>query len=160
MTLARATWPTPADFAAPPTRADHRRWDEADRAARAARRERVTHRFAEAGLDAYFGVRREHIRYLTGFTLADGEEKVAGSSGQFLLSGDELVVFADSRYSIQARRESPEARVEIVYGDLVSRWPELVASIGAKRLGVEAGFVPHATWTKLAEAAPDVELIV
>ena len=159
MTLARATWPTPADFAAPPTPADHRRWDEADRAARPIRRERVTARFAEAGIDAYFGVRREHMRYLTGFALGDGEEKVAGSSGQFLLSREQLVVLADSRYTIQARRESPEARVEIVYGDLLSRWPELVASIGAKRLGVEAGFVPHATWTKLAEAAPDVELI-
>ena len=159
MTLARAAWPTPADFAAPPTAADHRRWEEADRAARPARRDRVTARFADAGIDAYFGVRREHMRYLTGFTLADGEEKVAGSSGQFLLSGEELVVFTDSRYTIQARRESPEARVEIVYGDLLSRWPELVASIGAKRLGVEAAFVSHATWTKLAEAAPDVELI-
>lgn len=159
MTLARATWPTPADFAAPPTPAERRRWEEADRAARPVRRTRVTARFAEAGIDAYFGVRREHMRYLTGFALADGEEKVAGASGQFLLSGEELVVFADSRYTIQARRESPEARVEIVHGDLLSRWPELVASIGAKRLGVEAGFVPHATWTKLAEAAPDVELI-
>ena len=159
MTLARATWPTPADFAAPPTAADRRRWDDADRAARPARRERVTARFAEAGVDGYLGVRREHMRYLTGFALADGEEKVAGSSGQFLLSGEDLVLLADSRYTIQARRESPEARVEIVYGDLLSRWPELVASIGAKRLGVEAGFVPHATWTKLAEAAPDVELI-
>jgi Xaa-Pro aminopeptidase/Xaa-Pro dipeptidase len=159
VTLARATWPTPADFAAAPTPADQRRWDEADRAARPARRARVTARFAEAGIDAYFGVRREHMRYLTGFTLADGEEKVAGASGQFLLSGEELVVFADSRYTIQAHRESPEARVEIVYGDLLSRWPELVASIGAKRLGVEAAFVPYATWTKLAEAAPDVELI-
>ncbi|HSL77902.1 MAG TPA: aminopeptidase P family N-terminal domain-containing protein, partial [Candidatus Limnocylindrales bacterium] len=139
MTLARATWPIAADFAAPPTGADVRRWDEADRAARPARRDRVTARFAEAGIDAYFGVRREHMRYLTGFALADGEEKVAGSSGQFLLSGGELVVFADSRYTIQARRESPEARVEIVYGDLLSRWPELVASVGAKRVGVEAG---------------------
>lgn len=159
MTLARDTWPTPADFAAPPTTADHQRWGEADRSARPARRARVTARFADAGIDAYFGVRREHMRYLTGFALADGEEKVAGSSGQFLLSGEELVVFADSRYTIQARRESPEARVEVVYGDLLSRWPELVASIGAKRLGVEAGFVAHATWTKLAEAAPDVELV-
>ncbi len=52
-------------------------------------------------VDAYFGVRREHMRYLTGFTLADGEEKVAGNSGQFVVSGDELVVLADSRYTIQ-----------------------------------------------------------
>jgi Xaa-Pro aminopeptidase len=159
VTLARAIWPTPADFAGPPTAADLHRWDEADRAARPKRRERVRARFADAGIDAYFGVRREHMRYLTGFTLADGEEKVAGVSGQFLLSTDELVVFADSRYTIQARRESPEARVEVVYGDLPARWPELVASIGARRVGVEAAFVPQATWTKLAQAAPDVELV-
>lgn len=159
MTVARAAWPVPADFAAPPTEADRRRWEEADRAARPARRDRVRARFADAGIDAYFGVRREHMRYLTGFTLADGEETVAGSSGQFLLSGDRLVLFADSRYEIQATREAPEAWIETVYGDLPTRWPELVASIGARRVGVEAGFVPHATWQKLAAAAPDVELV-
>lgn len=159
MTSARAAWPTPADFAVSPTHAERERWDEADRAARPARRDRIRARFADAGIDAYFGVRREHMRYLTGFTLADGEEKVAGSSGQFLLSWERLVLFADSRYEIQATREAPEAWIETVYGDLPTRWPELAASIGAKRVGVEAGFVPHATWTKLAAAAPDVELV-
>ncbi len=159
MTLTRATWPSPADFAASPTAADRDRWDEADRVARPTRVARFRARFADAGIDAYFGVRRENIRYLTGFTLAEGEEKAAGSSGQFLLSGDDLVLLADSRYTVQARREAPDARMEIVYGDLMSRWPELVASVGAKRVAVEAGFVPYATWQKLAAAAPDVELI-
>ena len=69
------------------------------------------------------------------------------------------MLLADSRYTVQARREAPDARMEIVYGDLMSRWPELVASVGAKRVAVEAGFVPYATWQKLAAAAPDVELI-
>jgi Xaa-Pro aminopeptidase len=159
VTLTRATWPSPADFAASPTAADRDRWDEADRVARPTRVARFRARFADAGIDAYFGVRRENIRYLTGFTLAEGEEKAAGSSGQFLLSGDDLVLLADSRYTVQARREAPDARMEIVYGDLMSRWPELVASVGAKRVAVEAGFVPYATWQKLAAAAPDVELI-
>ena len=99
------------------------------------------------------------MRYLTGFTLAEGEERSAGSSGQFLVSGDEVVLFADSRYTIQARREAPETRLEQVYGDLPTRWPELVGSIGARRLGVEAGFVPHALWERLAAAAPAVELV-
>ena len=157
--MTRAVWPVPADFAAPPIEAERRRWDEADRAARPARRDRVRARFAEAGIDAYFGVRREHMRYLTGFALANGEEKVAGSSGQFLLSDEHLILFADSRYEIQATREAPEASLETVYGDLPSRWPELVASIGAKRVGVEAALVPQATWMKLAAAAPDVELV-
>ncbi|MGG6496284.1 UNVERIFIED_CONTAM: aminopeptidase P family N-terminal domain-containing protein, partial [Bacteroidetes bacterium 56_B9] len=41
-----------------------------------------------------------------------------------------------------------------------SRWPELLASIGApKRVAVEAGFVSHATWQKLAAASGDVELV-
>jgi Xaa-Pro aminopeptidase len=159
VTLARAAWPSPADFAAPPTEADRDRWDEADRAARPNRRERVQARLADAGIDAYFGVRRENIRYLTGFALAEGEEKSAGSSGQFLLSGEHLVLLADSRYTVQARREAPDARIEVVYGDLVSRWSDLVASVGARRVAVEAGFMPYATWQRLATAAPDVELI-
>jgi hypothetical protein len=44
------------------------------------------------------------MRYLTGFTLAEGEEKSARESGQFLVGGDDLVILADSRYTIQARR--------------------------------------------------------
>ena len=42
------------------------RWDEADRAARPAASAALRARFAAAGVDAYFGVRREHMRYLTG----------------------------------------------------------------------------------------------
>ena len=76
--------PVPADFGVAPTPADLERWDEADRHARPARLARLRARFATAGVDAYFGVRREHMRYLTGFTLGEGEEKVAGNSGQFL----------------------------------------------------------------------------
>jgi Xaa-Pro aminopeptidase len=157
--VGRPGWPSPADFAAPPDAAQVARWAEADRAARPTRLGRVRARFAEAGIDAYFGVRREHMRYLTGFTLADGEEKVAGTSGQFLVGGEDVVVFADSRYTIQAGREAPEARIEAVYQDLPARWPDLVESVGARRVGVEAAFVPQAVWQRLASAAPDVELV-
>jgi len=110
-------------------------------------------------VDAYFGVRREHMRYLTGFTLADGEEKVAGNSGQFVVGGADVTVLVDSRYSIQARREAPDARIFEAYNDLPTRWPALVASVGARRVAVEAGFVSHAVWERLAVAAPDVELV-
>jgi Xaa-Pro aminopeptidase len=159
VTRAPSAWPTPGDFAPEPTPEQLSGWLDSDRAARPARLERLRARFAAAGIDAYFGVRPEHMRYLTGFTLEAGEEKVAGSSGQFLVSGDTVVVLADSRYTIQARREAAEARIAEVYGDLPARWPELLASLGARRVGLEAGFVPHAVWMRLAEAAPDVELI-
>src|SRR5262249_32749299 len=113
-------WPTPADFAGPPTAADHARWEESDRVARAARQARLRARFAAAAVGAYFGIRREHMRYLTGFALADGEEKVAGTSGQFVVGGEEVVILADSRYTIQARREAPGSRLFEAYNDLPS----------------------------------------
>ncbi len=152
-------WPVPDDFAPPPAPAQLTSWSEADRVARPARLARLRARLAAAGLDAYFGIRREHSRYLTGLVLADGEEKVAGVSGWFLVSGDALVVLADSRYAVQARREAPTARIEPVYGDLEARWPALLGSLGARHVAVEAGFLSHATWTRLASAAPDIELV-
>lgn len=114
---------------------------------------------AAAGVDAYFGVRAENSRYLTGLVLGDGEDKVAGVSGWFVVGRDEVVLFADSRYTIQATREAAGARIEPVYGDLRLRWPEIAATLGARRVAVEAGFVSHATWIELAEAAPDVQLV-
>jgi len=156
---ARPGLPVPADFAGPPGPRRRRAWEEADRAARPARLARLRGRLAEAGVDAYLGIRREEIRYLAGVVLAEGEEKVAGHSGRFLVSGDEVVVLADSRYTVQCRRESPGARVEDVAYDLAARWPALVASLGARRVAIPAGDVPHALWVELAAAAPDVELV-
>jgi Xaa-Pro aminopeptidase len=152
-------WPVPGDFAPPPTPSQLDAWTAADRAGRPARLRRLRDRFAAAGVDAYFGVRREHMRYLTGFTLGDGEEKVAGNSGQFLVGGEDVVVLADSRYRIQARREAPDARLVEAYNDLPDRWADLVGSLGARRVAVEAGFVSHAAWERLAAAAPGVELV-
>ncbi len=151
--------PGPADFAAPPTDADRARWLEADRAARPARIARLRARFEAAGIDAYLGLRREHMRYLTGFVLADGEEKVAGTSGQFLVGADAMLLLADSRYAIQARREAPDARIVDGPRDLAQGWEALVASIGARRVGVEAALLPYAIWRRLEAAAPDVELV-
>jgi Xaa-Pro aminopeptidase len=154
-----ARLPVPADFAGPPGPRRLRDWDEADRAARPARLARLRERLAAAGLDAYFGLRREEIRYLAGVDLGEGEEKVAGHSGRFLVAADEVVVLADSRYTIQAGREAPGARIEDVTYDLPARWPDLVASLGARRVAVPAGDIPHALWEALAAAAPAVELV-
>jgi Xaa-Pro aminopeptidase len=155
----RRRLPAPGDFAPPPTARRLRAWEEADRAARPERLGRLRARLAAAGLDAYFGLRREEIRYLAGIVLGEGEEKVAGHSGRFLVTADELVVFADSRYTLQARREAPGARVEDVTYDLAAGWPAITASIGARRVAVPAGDLPHALWEALGVAAPDVELV-
>ena len=151
--------PVPSDFSPPPSARRLRAWDDADRAARPGRLAKLRTRMAAAGLDAYFGLRREEIRYLAGVALGEGEEKVAGHSGRFLVTADELVVLADSRYTIQARREAPDARVEDVTYDLPALWPSIAASLGARRVAVPAGDLPHALWEGLRAAAPDVELV-
>jgi Xaa-Pro aminopeptidase len=151
--------PTPADFSPPPSPADLARWDESDHAARPARLARLRARFDGAGIDAYFGIRPEHARYLTGFRMGDGEEKVAGTSGQFLVSADAVDLLADSRYAIQARGEAREARVVDAPRDLAQAWPALIAAVGARRVGVEASLVPFAVWRRLETAAPDVDLV-
>ena len=145
---------------------DLARWTAADRSARPARLARLRERMAHEPVDAYFAVSRENIRYLTGFALADGEEKVAGNSGRSLISADEVVVLADSRYTIQAREEAPEARIEPCDYNLAERWVALIESLrrsprsrGVSRVAVEAAILPHAVWTAIEEAATEVELV-
>jgi Xaa-Pro aminopeptidase len=157
--LRRPEWPVPADFAPPPSAAERARWHEADRAARPARLERLRARMAVEGVDGYFGVRWEHMRYLTGLPFDEREIAGAGDSGKFLISMTESVVLADSRYTIAVRREAPESRVFECYNALADRWPELVASAGVRRVAVEAATIPHLTWERLAAAVPGVELV-
>jgi Xaa-Pro aminopeptidase len=151
--------PHPADFPAPPSEVDRARWVAADAAARPARLARLRARIAAEGADAYFGIRPEHMRYLTGFSLDDGEDRVAGHSGRFLIGADEIVVLADSRYRLQAAAQAPGARIQNTTYDLAALWPELVKSVGARRVAVEADLVSHKLWGQLAAAAPDVELV-
>jgi Xaa-Pro aminopeptidase len=149
--------PVAADFAPPPDDATRRRWAAADRAHRPDRLRRVRERLATAGIDAYFGMRPEHMRWLTGFTLGNGEEKVAGHSGQFLVGADEVILVTDSRYTVQARREAPDAVVDEIGYSLPDAWGRMLARVGARRVALEAAVVPHALWTRLEAAAPDVE---
>ena len=151
--------PHPADFAAPPAATDLARWAEADRLARPVRLARLRARFAAEGVDAYFGTRPENARYLTGFALDDGEDRVAGNSGRFVVSGDEVVVMADSRYRLQAAAQATEARIEATTYDLAAGWPALLKGLGARRVAVEGGFVSNQQWTELQKAAPEVELV-
>ncbi|MFN8629152.1 MAG: Xaa-Pro peptidase family protein [Chloroflexota bacterium] len=154
-----ARLPIPADFAPAPDAAARARWLAADREARPARLARLRARMASEGVDAWFGVRPEHMRWLTGFALGPGEKPSAGHSGEFLVGPETVTVVVDSRYTIQAKREAPDAAIEEIGYDLPKAWPELLARIGATRVGMEADAIPHALWQKLAEAAPDVELV-
>jgi Xaa-Pro aminopeptidase len=112
-----------------------------------------------ANVDGYFGLRWEHMRYLTGLPFDESEVTGAGDSGKFLVTLDEVFVLADSRYTIAVRRDAPEARVFECYNALTERWPELVTTAGVRRVAVEAMTIPHLVWEGLASAVPEVELV-
>jgi Xaa-Pro aminopeptidase len=159
MTQLVRTLPHPADFPAPPSEVDRARWAAADAAARPGRLARLRNRLAAEGVDSYFGIRPEHMRYLTGFSLDDGEDRVAGNSGRFVASADQVVVLADSRYRLQAAAQASGARIQATTYDLAAIWPELLESLGARRVAVESALVSHQLWQQLQAAAPDVELV-
>ena len=152
-------WPHPADFAAPPTASDRARWAEADRAARPERLKKLRDRMVETGVDGYFGVRWEHMRYLTGLPFDEGEVTGSGDSGKFMVGLEDVWVLADSRYTIAVQRDAPEAKLFDCYNALTERWADLVATAGVERVAIEAMTIPHLTWERLRDAAPDVELI-
>jgi Xaa-Pro aminopeptidase len=154
-----ASWPQPADFPAPPTAADRERWADADRAARPERVGRLRQRMAKEGVDGYFGLRWEHMRYLTGLPFDEGEVAGSGDSGKFLVGLDELWVLADSRYTIAVQRDCPGTTLYEIEVQLTDLWADLVAKAGVKRVAVEAMTIPHLTWERLKAAAPDVELV-
>jgi len=162
LTIARidaAGWPHPADFAAPPTTADRERWSEADRAARPHRLDKLRERMSAELVDGYFGLRWEHMRYLAGLPFDEREIAGSGDSGKFLVTADELIVLADSRYTLLVERESPDARIFECYNALPDRWADLMADAGVHRVAVEAMTIPHLTWERLQAAAPEVELV-
>jgi len=152
-------WPHPADFAPPPTAADRTRWAEADRAARPSRRDKLRERIAAEGVDGYFGLRWEHMRYLAGLPFDEREIAGSGDSGKFLITDDESIVLADSRYTLLVEREAPDSRIFECYNALADRWADLVADAGVHRVAVEAMTIPHLTWEALQRAAPDIELV-
>jgi Xaa-Pro aminopeptidase len=151
-----ADWPHPADFAAPPTAADRTRWAESDRAARPQRLAKLRERMSQEGVDGYFGVRWEHMRYLTGLPFDESEVTGSGDSGKFLVGDDQVWVIADSRYTIAVKHQAPESTLFNADGQLVDFWADLVATAAVKRVAIEAATIPHLTWERLVAAAPDV----
>jgi len=152
-------WPHPADFAAPPSASRRAAWAESDRAARPQRLARLRERMAAEGVDGYFGLRWEHMRYLTGLPFDESEVTDSGDSGKFLVGLEETWVIADSRYTIAVKRDAPDTTLFAADTQLTDLWPSLVRAAGVKRVAIEAATIPHLTWERLVAAAPDVELL-
>lgn len=97
----------------------------------------------EKGLDAVLLSQPENRRYLSGFT---------GSAGWLLISGHNAILATDFRYVEQAKAESPDFEVIRTTRELRGWFPDLISSLGCRKLGFEADFVSYEGHQKLSEA--------
>ena len=158
MSAAEARRPVPRDFAAPPSQADLQRWSDADATARPARIAALRARARAEGLDALLLTSHADARYFSGICFGPNEEPTAGVSGWLLISADAFAIFADSRYTVQARREAALATTLDPGSDPGAAIAAWAKAHGVRNLGLDPGAIRHAIWERMREAAPGLTL--
>ncbi len=158
MSAAESRRPVPSDFAAPPSQVDVQRWSDADAAARPARIAALRARARAEGLDALLLTSHADARYFSGICFGPNEEPTAGVSGWILISADAFAIFADSRYTVQARREAALATPLDPGSDPGAAIAAWAKAHGIRSLGVDPGAIRHAIWERMREAAPGLTL--
>ncbi len=153
-----ARCPVPSDFAGPPSQVDLRRWSDADAAARPARIAAIRERARAEGLDALLLTSHADARYFSGICFGPNEEPTAGVSGLTLITADTFAIFADSRYTVQARREAALATPLDPGSDPGAAIAAWARTHGVRSLGVDPGAIRHAIWERIREAAPELTL--
>ncbi|MCK4863029.1 MAG: aminopeptidase P family protein [Dehalococcoidales bacterium] len=96
------------------------------------RLQKLSEKFAEKEIDAFFISQMENRRYLSGFD---------GSAGYLLIMEKKAVLATDFRYTEQAKTEAPGFEILQIAGSIADWFPGLVSDSGIKRLGFEAGDV-------------------
>jgi Xaa-Pro aminopeptidase len=97
-------------------------------------------------------------RYFSGICFGPNEEPTAGVSGWILISADAFAIFADSRYTVQARREAALATPLDPGSDPGAAIAAWAKAHGVRNLGVDPGAIRHAIWERMREAAPGLTL--
>lgn len=108
----------------------------------------------EQNLDGLIVINRNQVRYLTGFY---GHEDM---DGYLVMSGSQVVLFTDSRYTDYARKEVKGAKVEIVTGAKIAALKEH-PEFGRQnlRLGYHNGTMTVAILEQIESILPDCLMI-
>jgi Xaa-Pro aminopeptidase len=105
----------------------------------AERLSRIRKRMAEQQIDALLVLVEQNRRYLSGFTGED--HQFDESSGALLITPDAQVLATDSRFELQAQRESPLYEVVVYRNGLAKELPRLAQRLKFRRLGIESSRV-------------------
>jgi Xaa-Pro aminopeptidase len=124
-----------------------------------ARLGRIRSLLADLDLDAILVSRNAAKRWLSGIVITRGDEATSGYSGTLLVTHAQQLLLTDARYLEQAHHQSPDWTVRRTTAPLQHELPSLLADAAVHRLGAEASVLTHATWSAVAAAAPEIELV-
>jgi len=110
----------------------------------------LRHRLAEKELDAIVITQPENRRYLSGFT---------GSDGALIISMEGAYLATDFRYYEQAQRQAPDFTLVKIEDKFPPRLAELIAEIGARRVGFESTHVTVDQYERWSKVTKDFELV-
>ncbi len=106
------------------------------------RLQKLRQKLAEKEVDAILISQPENRYYLSGF---------AGSSGFLLITPQKAILATDFRYIEQAKTQAPDYEVFQITNDIADWFPKLVAELGLRKPGVEAGHITFATYRQLSD---------
>jgi len=105
------------------------------------RLQRLREGFAAKEIDAILISQPENRRYLSGFD---------GSAGYLLITEQNAVLATDFRYIEQAKRQAPDYQVFQIKGDITAWFPQLIAGVNLRRLGLEARHITLSLYQQLS----------
>ena len=106
------------------------------------RLQRLRQRLAEKEVDGILVSQPENRYYLSYF---------GGSAGYLLITPQNEILATDFRYIEQAKRQAPDYKIFLISSDILDWLPRLVADLGLKRLGFEAGHITFALHQQLTD---------
>ncbi len=106
-------------------------------------------RLAKIPPDAAWIIQPENRRYLSGFKAEDTQ--LHESSGSLFVTHKSNFLITDSRYDTEARKEALDFEITLFNKGLLEGLPELIESLGIKKLGFEEEDLTWGLHQKLAK---------
>ncbi len=100
-------------------------------------------------LDSFFILNQSNRRFLSGFTAHD--TGIDESAGALIITEKDLFLLTDSRFVTQAANEAPGFEVRCYKTGIQDLIPELLNSLGCRKLGFEGSRLSYAAYCKIKE---------
>ncbi|MDP2942303.1 MAG: Xaa-Pro peptidase family protein [Candidatus Omnitrophota bacterium] len=112
--------------------------------------ERVIVTLVKERIDAFLITKAANVRYLSGYS---GEEAI------LFITHKRRFFITDSRYALQARKDTKGFTVKIIKSTLAETVRDLARALKVRRLGFECNDLTHAQHERLVRTLPGTEIV-